>query len=176
MRSTIRREVESIQALDDVEAADRLDVLQWIDSGAELCRREKPATPPKHLISYFVVADDERLLLVDHINAELWLPPGGHVEPGEDPRDTVRREAREELGLAAEFLVQGPVFLTVTETVGLTAGHTDVSLWYLIKGDRHALIEYDRSEFHRVAWFHRSSVPLDRGDPGLARFLDKLYR
>ncbi|MEE3919135.1 NUDIX domain-containing protein [Micromonospora sp. BRA006-A] len=31
----------------------------------------------------------------------MWLPSGGHVEPGEHPADTVRRELREELGVAA---------------------------------------------------------------------------
>jgi 8-oxo-dGTP diphosphatase len=36
-----------------------------------------------------------RILLVDHVNAGLWLPPGGHVEPDEDPEVTARREARE---------------------------------------------------------------------------------
>ena len=33
--------------------------------------------------------------------ASLWLPTGGHVEPGEDPSDTVERECQEELGIPA---------------------------------------------------------------------------
>jgi len=49
----------------------------------------------------------------------------------------------EELSLTAEFLHDAPVFLTVTQTVGSTAGHTDVSLWYVIKGDRNAAYEFD---------------------------------
>lgn len=31
----------------------------------------------------------------------MWLPPGGHVEPGEDPWQTVVRECREELHIDA---------------------------------------------------------------------------
>ena len=88
MRAEIREEVELIQPLDALEQESKLDVLSWIDSGAELCRLEKPATPPQHLISYFAVVDGDHILLVDHINAELWLPTGGHVDPGEHPRDT----------------------------------------------------------------------------------------
>jgi 8-oxo-dGTP pyrophosphatase MutT (NUDIX family) len=50
----------------------------------------------RHLVSYVVLRDQYgRILLVDHVNAGLWLPPGGHVEPDEDPEVTARREARE---------------------------------------------------------------------------------
>jgi 8-oxo-dGTP pyrophosphatase MutT (NUDIX family) len=34
----------------------------------------------------------------------LWLPPGGHVEPDEDPLQAVLREVREETGLAVEVV------------------------------------------------------------------------
>ena len=175
MRAAIRAEVERIQPLDGLERETQLDVLAWIDSGAELCRLEKPAKPPKHLISYFAVVDGDYLLLVDHINAELWLPTGGHVDPGEHPRDTALREAREELSLDGEFLQEGPVFVTVTETVGKTAGHTDVSLWYLLRGSRTSSVAFDTSEFHDAKWFHRNDVPLDRTDKNMSRFLQKLY-
>jgi 8-oxo-dGTP diphosphatase len=175
MRSTIRQEIERIEPLDEKEARAKHDALLWIDYAAELCRLAKPATPPKHLVSYFAVADGEYLLLADHINAGLWLPTGGHVEPYEHPRETVRREAREELLLTAEFLSEGPLFLTVTETVGHTAGHTDVSMWYVLRGNRAEPINYDRSEFRCVAWFHRQHVPLERADPEMGRFIRKLY-
>ncbi len=175
MRSAIRAEIERIHTLDRLEAATKQDVLLWVDSGAELCRLQKPATPPKHLISYFAVVDGDYLLLVDHINAELWLPTGGHVDPGEHPRETVLREAQEELAITAEFAFELPIFLTVTETVGKTAGHTDVSLWYVLKGDRNADLSYDDSEFRDARWFHRSAVPLERSDKHMSRFLEKLY-
>ena len=114
------------------------DSLDWIDSGAALIRRVKPAMPPRHIVSCFAVVDGDWVLLVDHINAGLWLPPGGHVEPGETPAQTVMRAVQEELGMTADFLTPHPVFLTVTDTVGLTAGHTDVSLWFVYMGTRTA--------------------------------------
>jgi len=175
MRTEIRREVECIAPLDDIERAAKLDVLDWIDSGVEVCRIEKPSTPPKHLVSYFALVDHEYILLVDHINAELWLPTGGHVEPGEHPRTAALREAREELSIEGEFLFDEPVFLTVTETVGKTAGHTDVSLWYVLRGNRNERVSFDDSEFRSVAWFHKDDVPLERSDIHMGRFLSKLY-
>ena len=174
MRQQIRDEVNSICPLDDLERNNQSEVLAWIDSGAPLCRVQKPAIPPKHLISYFVLLDGDHLLLVDHINAQLWLPTGGHVEEGEHPRTTVAREVVEELGIQAQFLEDSPFFLTVTETVGLTAGHIDVSLWYLLKGNQQAKLKFDESEFYGVHWFHKHDVPLNKTDAQMQRFLTKL--
>ena len=50
MRSAIREEVASIEPFDAIERAHLEDALAWIDSGVELCRTRKPATPPKHLV------------------------------------------------------------------------------------------------------------------------------
>ncbi|NOX51298.1 MAG: NUDIX domain-containing protein [Gammaproteobacteria bacterium] len=175
MREKIHHEVSLIQPLDELEARTQKDTLSWIASDIELCRLEKPATPPQHLIAYFVVVEGDYLLLVDHINAELWLPTGGHVEPGEHPRDTVLREAKEELCIDAVFLFDGPLFLTNTLTVGKTAGHTDVSLWYVLKGNREQVMSFDQSEFHTVQWFHKDAIPLQRSDQHMGRFLRKLY-
>jgi len=175
MKTEIRKEIELIEPLDSIERGFKLDVLSWIDSGAEICRLEKPAIPPKHLVSYFAVVDEDHLLLVDHIDAELWLPTGGHVEPGEHPKATVIREAKEELSIDGEFVKSDPVFLTVTETVGKSARHKDVSLWYLLKGDRSANIVFDDTEFHAIKWFHKNEVPLNRTDQHMERFLRKVY-
>ena len=175
MRAEIRAEVASIVPLDDQERASKQEVLDWIDSGAEIYRIEKPDTPPKHLVSYVVLVDGEYLLLVDHINAELWVPTGGHVDPDEHPRVTALREAKEELGIDGEFLHEHPLFVSVTETVGKTAGHQDVSIWYTLKGDRQQSLKFDDSEFYSVRWFHKDDIPFDRADKELDRFLRKLY-
>jgi 8-oxo-dGTP pyrophosphatase MutT (NUDIX family) len=173
MRNRIRTEIASIIPLDELEQAHVADALAWIDSGAEICRIAKPATPPKHLVSYFACIDGDHILLVDHRNAGLWLPAGGHVEPGEHPRTTVIREAREELDIDVLFLRESPLMVTCTETVGATAGHVDVSLWYVIAGNHAAVPWFDRSEFNAVRWFSISDIPLDRTDPHMSRFLRK---
>jgi 8-oxo-dGTP diphosphatase len=175
MRTEIRQMVAAITPMDAIEAQQIEFALRWIDSGADLFRVAKPATPDPHLVSYFLLMDGENLLLVEHINAGLWLPTGGHVEPDENPTETVVRELREELGLEAAFVQRAPVFLSVAETVGKTRGHTDISLWFVLQGRRADALCFDASEFHSVRWFHRTEVPSLRSDPHLGRFLAKLF-
>lgn len=179
----IHEQVAAIATLDDLEAAHKQDVLDWIASGAPIFRIAKPDNPPKHLVSYFVLVDPEQssILLVDHIKAQLWLPSGGHVEKDEDPVQTVRREAKEELRKEAVFLKNDPrpLFVTVTKTVGLTAGHTDVSLWYVIRGSKHEFIDFDRTEFNDIEWFSFDEILASDPsifDPHLQRFTRKLVR
>jgi len=174
MRAAIRGEIESINPLDELEVQHRQEALAWIDSGAPLFRTAKPATPPRHLVSYFAVVDGESILLVDHRNAQLWLPPGGHVEQGEHPRATVAREVQEELGFVPAHEIAPPLMITSTTTVGFTAGHTDVSLWYVVDAKRDQALTYDVQEFSGVNWFWFQDVPLSRSDPHLGRFISKL--
>ncbi|GIF26229.1 8-oxo-dGTP pyrophosphatase MutT (NUDIX family) [Actinoplanes tereljensis] len=161
---------------DDLEAEHRSRILEWLGSTDDVFRRVKPAEPDQHLVSYVVPVDaDGNVLLVDHINARLWLPPGGHVEPGEHPHDTAVREVAEELGLTA-VPDPAPLFLTVTRTVGLDRGHTDVSLWYVLHCDRTERLTPDLGEFHRVRWWSPEDIEPARCDPHFPRFLHKMRR
>lgn len=174
MRTQIRREIAAITPHDATEVKHIADALVWVNSGAELFRLAKPATPPKHLVAYFAVVDEGHILLVDHKNAQLWLPPGGHVEPHEHPRSTVVREMEEELGFAPAHEIQAPLMITCSTTVGLTAGHVDVSLWYVVNAPRDQKISFDDTEFNTVEWFAFAQVPRHRSDPHLGRFIAKL--
>lgn len=176
MHTTIAEIVRTIEPFDELEQAHIAYTLTWIESGVPLCRVQKPAIPPQHLVSYFVLFDQihQKLLLVDHKKAELWLPSGGHVESGEHPQTTVVREALEELSIEATFLFPQPLLITVTETVGITAGHVDISLWYVLCGDSTQAMHYDTDEFHQITWFPLEALPLACSDPHMARFVMKL--
>ena len=75
--------------------------------GMPLPRRQRVA-------AYAVVVRDERILLTrlaERISVqELWTLPGGGVDHGEDPRDAVVREIKEETGLDAIVGEQARVY------------------------------------------------------------------
>jgi 8-oxo-dGTP pyrophosphatase MutT (NUDIX family) len=176
IRGQIRAEILSIDPLDELERLHINETLAWVNSGVGLFRTAKPATPPKHLVSYFAVVDHGYILLVDHKNAGLWLPTGGHVEPDEHPRATVVREIQEELGLTPANPIEAPLMITSATTVARTAGHIDVSLWYVVSGDRTQNLEYDRGEFNSINWFAFDAIPFQQSDPHMQRFIQKLTR
>ena len=169
--------VSSIVPFDAVESRQRAEVLRWLGATGDVFRREKPATPPRHLVSYVVPVDPASgaVLLCAHRNAGLWLPPGGHVEPGEHPADTARRELAEELGVSAGVAAR-PGFLTVTTTVGVDAGHEDVSLWFEAAVSRATVLRPDAGEFVAVRWWSPEEVTAageGEFDPHFGRFLVK---
>lgn len=168
--------VSAIKPWDAIEAEHIADTLAWIQSGAPIFRLAKPDVPKQHLVVYFVLFDQKalKILLVDHKQAQLWLPSGGHVENNEELIETVKRECLEELGIEADFWVEAPLFLTSTLTVGLTAGHTDVSLWYVLKGNHQTRYDFDKDEFNDIRWFALEEIPQVKSDPHIGRFLNKL--
>jgi 8-oxo-dGTP pyrophosphatase MutT (NUDIX family) len=181
LRTRLTNLLERVCPWDEQERVHLAAAAEWIAGGAPLYRVEKPDVPDVHLVSYFVVLDENHgeLLLVAHRKAGLWLPSGGHVEPREDPWETVVRECREELCTeAVPSTVAGkePFFVTVTQTRG-QGRHTDVSLWYVLQSDVGGITSFDEEEFEAIKWLSLPQVlaePGDTLDPHMHRFTRKL--
>ncbi len=174
--------VAAVRPVDRVEAADQARILRWVGSGLPLFRTVPPATPPEHLVVYFVPLDaaGRCVLLGDHVKSGLWLPPGGHVDEGEDPRRAVEREAFEELGIEASFHPRVgrdvPFFLTANPTLG-EHSHVDVSMWFVLDCGRAAALQPDPREFRSVQWYNIDEQPewsANQFDPQMNRFIRKL--
>lgn len=179
----VRQLVSDLEPVDRTAAKHQAITLRWLAGTRDIYRRVKPSIPSPHLVSYFLVVDRGagRVLLCDHRLAGLWLPTGGHVEPGEHPVDTVRREMVEELGIQARFdALTGarPFFLTVTETLGSpSARHTDVSLWFVLQGDCDQALHPDPGEFNAVRWWSPDEIRVaasPRFEPHLLRAIGAL--
>ncbi|MCT4699013.1 NUDIX domain-containing protein [Tenacibaculum haliotis] len=186
IKSDILNIVKSIIPYDKLEEEHIKDIIEWISSGVNIFRIKKDAIPPKHLVSYSVVIDLEKqkILLLDHKKALLMLPSGGHIDINEMPFETAKRELYEELELSLEPILKNkaiPFFATVTQTVGISEKHTDVSLWFLFKGDSTKDINNETSEFkkefedyHWLDFNKILSMPISRFDPHMHRFVEKL--
>ncbi|WP_249643839.1 NUDIX domain-containing protein [Nocardia sputi] len=170
--------VAAITSIDEVEQQHIEQALAWLAQTDDIFRRVPPATPPQHLVAYVVLVDpaERGIYLGRHRKSGLELPMGGHLALGEDPCTAARREAREELGFDPRFDVVGdqPLFLTVTPTVGPTAGHVDISLWHVARGDRARNYDLDPAEFDGGRWWDLDPHGLPGTDPHLPRFIRKL--
>lgn len=179
IREIIAQQVRAIEPHDELEASHKQAALAWIASGADLFRTKKPDVPLQHLVAYFAVVDPKRqsMLLQDHLLAKAWVPPGGHVDPDEDPITTVERECEEELGLRARFLGQPkPLFVTITRTVP-PGVHSDVSLWYVLQADESTPLTLEKNKFAAVQWWQIDNIlrtEVTQFDPHLHRFCIKL--
>jgi 8-oxo-dGTP diphosphatase len=183
LTSMIAGLVSGIEPTDDLGREHRRDALSWLAGTDDIFRRVKPRTPSPHLVSYFLLVDRPAgsVLLCDHRLSGLWLPTGGHVEPGEHPFGTVRREAAEELGVTAQLDAASgdrPFFLTMTETVGPPeTRHVDVSFWFALAGRVGQPLHPDQREFAQVRWWTAAELghaDLGRFEPHLPRALDAL--
>ena len=90
----------------------------------------------------------------------MWLPPGGHVDPNEQPDVAAVREVLEETGILAELVgdraprVGDPVPLVRPEGVQLESigpGHEHIDLVYFAR--RHGGEIVPSPECERAGWY-----------------------
>jgi len=87
-------------------------------------------------VAVFIVHQG-RILLLRHRKLNRWLPPGGHIEPGEIPDEAAAREVWEETGLKIGIEPNGlPPHLARPRGVQLeeiSPGHQHIDLVYLLR-------------------------------------------
>ena len=55
-------------------------------------------------VTILVFDENNRVLLLRHANRDLWVAPGGMIEPDETPEHAARREMQEETGCAVDLI------------------------------------------------------------------------
>jgi double-stranded uracil-DNA glycosylase len=98
-----------------------------------------------------VVSPDKQTLLIRYATAyeSWWIPPGGGVDPGETDLDALRRELREEIGLA-EFEL-GPLLFEREHYFPLDGHSGQRNRYYLVRVRRFEVEHLGEGEEAR--WF-----------------------
>ena len=112
-----------------------------------------------------------KVLLLWHKKLQMWLPPGGHIEPNELPDEAAIREVKEESGLEVVLLsrpglppVPGPLQLARPEGIQLEQigpDHQHIDLIYFARpADPAAVKPVANDEAERVGWYGRDQLHL----------------
>lgn len=119
-------------------------------------------------MAVFVVAEG-KVLLLHHRKLQKWLPPGGHIEPGELPDEAAVREVREETGLEVELVgekalpdsIVGPRQLVIPAGVQLEdidGEHQHIDFVYFAKPIGN-LTPIGNSESTELGWYGLDELP-----------------
>lgn len=124
---------------------------------------------PAHLTGSALIVDPqrERVLLLLHAKAGLWLQAGGHCEPGDGSlAGTALREATEESGIDGLRLGAAgqPIKLDRHPAPcqpGVVEDHLDVQFLALAEADAVPALS---EESHDLGWFGYDDLPAPLGD------------
>lgn len=108
-----------------------------------------------HFCSFFLPfnLETKKIFLGDHKKAGSWVPPGGHIDKGENPIQTVQREFREELRyeLTNEKIELFDLSIKNIFRHNKVPCNIHFDLWHIVYVD---LIDfdYDKREFYDAKW------------------------
>lgn len=107
-----------------------------------------------HFCVFFLPVDFEKrqVFLVHHIKADDWIPPGGHIDKGEHPLETVKRELKEELQVDLEKTAPKIFYLSRKPIKNRTPCKMHWDIWYFLPIKKREF-NFDKSEFYKVEWF-----------------------
>ena len=146
---------EEIESIYIMPAVDPLIIKQFQDLKNTQDSHTKGEGNSRHYCSFFLPFDEQtgKIYLGHHKKADDWIPPGGHIEPGETPTDATIREMKEELGVDITKDLLTPFNLSVKPISQIGRGcmtHHDV--WHLVSISEQNF-NYLKSEYHDAGWF-----------------------
>jgi mutator protein MutT len=127
-----------------------------------------------HRIVAVILRRADQVLLCHRSPGRRWYPdvwdfPGGHIRPGEQPEEALRREVAEELGAELEGVDGGPVLRQVDPHTGL-----DLTVW-VSRRWRGTVTNLQPEEHDAIGWFGEGQLDgLNLADPSYLSLLRRL--
>ena len=127
----------------------------WNDLRTGSLVHTKKEGNPRHYCSFFLPYDKKvgKIYLGHHKKANDWIPPGGHIEPGETPSEAAIREMKEELGVEITKGQLSAFTVSVKHIDRPESGcvtHYDV--WHLVD-IKVRDFDFLKSEYYDAGWF-----------------------
>ncbi len=152
MINYLKKELNKLSSRNHVDKKTIEKFFKRLELDLKIVKDENPAD---HFCVFFLPINKKTnsVFLGHHIKADDWIPPGGHIEKGEFPLETVKREFLEELSykLNKERIELFDLSrITINKPNRLCKIHYD--LWYLVYTEKINFI-YDKKEFYQAGWF-----------------------
>jgi 8-oxo-dGTP pyrophosphatase MutT (NUDIX family) len=127
-------------------------------------------------VSVLAFDDERRVLLVRHVEGNLWTTPGGMIEPYEIPADAAVREMWEETGLHVELLRIVGVFGGPLSSGAYSNGDRVSFVSTVFRGRvLGGTLRPDGVETLETRYFARPELATVRCKPHVAMYVDAAY-
>lgn len=137
---------------------------------------DRSAYRPGHItVGAFLLNDAGAVLMVHHRKLEIWIEPGGHVEPSDATfEDAAARELLEETGIAAAVVPVGIFDIDVHDIPAreVEPAHQHFNVSYLFEHPSGPLTVAD--EVLDARWVHLADVADLTTDSAVERAIGKL--
>lgn len=163
---------ERLRDLDGGDERERRAIAATLDALERLPRPFDKDANAVHVTASAIVLGPRGLLLHRHKRMGIWMQPGGHVDPGEEPHDAAARETAEETGVVASHPEAGPRIVHV-DAHDVAYGHTHLDVRYLLHAGDVAPVPQP-GESPDVAWYARADAEAI-ADPGLVGALRAVW-
>jgi 8-oxo-dGTP pyrophosphatase MutT (NUDIX family) len=121
----------------------------------------RPETFERHFTATAYVVADGRTLLLWHSKLGMWLPPGGHLEPNEDPVQGALREVLEETGV--ESAVIPPADLLIVDSPEVLPPPAVILVEDIVRNDQPFHQHIDHVYFTRALETVDFAAPIPHG-------------
>jgi len=153
-------------------------VLELIDMHGKESFSRDTFQPGHFTASAFIINKEQtKTLLVHHAKYNIWVQPGGHIEPGEFPLQGSIREAREETGLA-NFTWEDAIFDMDVHLIPASKtlpAHFHHDIRYLFVADENSPLQIS-DESNDMQWILLMQVERYNPSRSVMRMVEKVLK